>query len=204
MKDDAFYRLGLRVLGKLPATRQGLGRVVVVTSARDGEGKTCVARALAKALAAQCTGPVALVSCQAAPKTAASLGWSDLVDTGTWHADMARTATGQGSENALVQISAGSKPRAETLFKPDAVAAALHVLRDRYSMVVLDAPSLSACGALTRQADGSLLVVNAKDTRREVVQGALAANPMPPERLLGTVLNQRPDYVPGWLYRWML
>jgi hypothetical protein len=27
---------------------------------------------------------------------------------------------------------------------------------------------------------------------------------MPPELLIGTVLNQRPDYVPGWLYRWML
>jgi len=48
------------------------------------------------------------------------------------------------------------------------------------------------------------LVVNAKSTRREVVQGALAANPIPVERLLGTVLNQRPDYVPEWLYRWVL
>jgi protein-tyrosine kinase len=204
MKDDAFYRLGLRVLGKLPATQQGLGRVVVVTSARDGEGKTFVAHALCKALAAQCTGPVALVTCQADPRAAAHLGWSDLVDTGDWHADMARSTTGQGADHAFVQISAGSKARAETLFKPDAVAAALQVLRGRYSMVVIDAPSLSACGALTRQADGNLLVVNARDTRREVVQGALAANPMPPERLLGTVLNQRPDYVPGWLYRWML
>jgi protein-tyrosine kinase len=204
MKDDAFYRLGLRVLGKLPATPQGQGRVVVVTSARDGEGKTFVAYALATALAAQSTGPVALVSCQADPKAPVSLGWSDLVDTGVWHADMARKAAGQGGESALMQVSAGSKARAETLFKPDAVATALQALRERYSMVVLDAPSLSACGALTRQADGSLLVINAKNTRREVVQGALAANPMPPERLLGTVLNQRPDYVPGWLYRWML
>jgi protein-tyrosine kinase len=204
MRDDAFYRLGLRVLGKLPATPQGLGRVVVVTSARDGEGKTFVSRALAKALAAQCTGPVALVSCQPDPKAAASLGWSDLVEEGDWHADMARGSVGPDADSGLTLIAAGSKARAETLFKPDAVAAALQVLRQRFSMVVLDAPSLSACGALTRQADGSLLVVNAKDTRREVVQGALAANPMPTERLLGTVLNQRPDYVPGWLYRWML
>lgn len=203
MKDDAFYRLGLRVLGKLPASSQGQGRMVVVTSARDGEGKTFVAHALAHALAAQCTGAVALVSCQADPRVATRLGWSDLVDTGTWHADMAQSVAGEGGAIVPDLIASGRQARAETLFKPDAVAAALQALRERYSMVVIDAPSLPACGALTRHADGSLLVVNAKDTRREVIQGALASNPIPSERLLGTVLNQRQDYVPAWLYRWM-
>ena len=200
MKDDAFYRLGLRVLGKLPANANSQGRVVVITSARDGEGKTHVAQALAQALAAQCSEAVALVACEAAPGEAGP-GWSELVHEGTWQDTMALPpASGEGP----VRIRAGHKARAETLFKPDAVAQALGALRQRFGMVIVDAPSLAGCGALLRQADSCLLVVNAKDTRREVVQGALTANPVPADRLLGTVLNQRPEYVPSWLYRWVL
>lgn len=198
MKDDSFYRLGLRVLGKLPGGEQG--RVVMVTSARDGEGKSFVARSLGQALAAQCTGPVALLSCTPDRREASSAGWSELVHTGAWQDAMARAA----ETDNLSLIGAGQQARAETLFKPQAVDAALSLLRERFSMVVVDAPSLPGCGALPRHADGCLLVVNAKDTRREVVQGALVANPIPTEKLLGTVLNQRPDYVPGWLYRWVL
>lgn len=198
MKDDAFYRLGLRVLGKLPAGPQG--RVVVITSARDGEGKTHVAQALAQALAAQCSDPVALVACEMQPGESGP-GWSELVHDGAWQDAMATPPT---SGDGAIRLRAGQKARAETLFKPEAVAQALGTLRQRYGMVIIDAPSLAGCGALLRQADGCLLVVNARDTRREVVQGALAANPVPADRLLGTVLNQRPEYVPSWLYRWVL
>jgi len=204
MSDDAFFRLGLRVLSKLPAGEAG--RVLLVTSARDGEGKSFVARALAQAMAAQCSGPVALLSCTPDAREAQGTGWSELVNTGTWHEGMARgtdTKAGTGTGN-LSEISAGSQCRVETLFKPDAVQAALQALRQRFSLVIMDGPSLPQCGALPRHADGAVLVVNAKSTRREVVQGALAANPIPVELLLGTVLNQRPDYVPGWLYRWVL
>ncbi len=198
MNDDAFFRLGLRLLSKLPAGQTG--RAVVVTSARDGEGKTFVADALAKAMAAQCMGPVALLSCTPDPRQPQGEGWSDLVHTGHWHDDMARATR---TEN-LSQVFAGTQTRVETLFKPEAVQAALNTLRQHFSLVIIDGPSLAQCGALPRHADGALLVVNAKSTRREVVQGALAANPIPVERLLGTVLNQRPDYVPEWLYRWVL
>lgn len=199
MKDDAFYQLGLRVLSRLPAGP--LGRVVVITSARDGEGKTLVAQGLARALAAQCSGPVALVACATDRAAATTAGWSDLIETGQWTDGLAKAgAAGEGPD----LMGAGTRMRTETLFKPDAVDAALGLLRQRYAMTVVDAPSLAACGALPRQTDGTLLVVNARDTRREVVQGALAAHPVPTERLLGTVLNQRPAYVPNWLYRWML
>ncbi|MDO9235247.1 MAG: hypothetical protein Q7U28_04330 [Aquabacterium sp.] len=198
MNDDAFFRLGLRLLSKLPAEQTG--RVMVVTSARDGEGKTFVAGALAQAMAAQCMGPVALLSCSPDRRDAQGTGWFDLVHTGQWRDDMARAT----STDNLSEISPGTQTRVETLFKPEAVRTALHTLRQHFSLVIIDGPSLPQCGALPRHADGALLVINAKSTRREVVQGALAANPIPVERLLGTVLNQRPDYVPEWLYRWVL
>ncbi len=203
MSQDAFYRLGLRVLNRLPS--EGTGRIVMVTSAREGEGKTFVARALARALAAQCSGPVALVDCTLDRQAASVPGWSDLVDTGQWQAQWGQTSSSQTPEvPSPALISAGTRMRAETLFRPEAVAQALDVLRQRFAMTVVDAPCLAACGALGRHTDGTLLVVNASITRREVVQGALAANPIPADRLMGAVLNQRPEYVPNWLYRRVL
>lgn len=197
MSADAFYRLGLRILSRLPDTDSG--HVLVVTSARDGEGKSYVAQALAKALAAQCRGPVALVACLPGQAGSTAPGWSDLVDSGQWQESLVQ----RRGEAEPVLMGSGSSARVATLFRPDAVAAALECLRERFAMTVVDAPSLAGCGALTRHADGSLLVVNARSTRREVVVGALAANPIPADRLLGTVLNQQIAYVPSWLYRWM-
>lgn len=199
MTEDSFHRIGLRVLNKLPEGGEQ-GAVVVVTSARDGEGKSFVASALAQALATQCTGQVAIVKCTPSPRSSQSAGWSDLVHSGELTDEMVH----EGRADNLVQISPGRDARAALMFKPQAVEQALSALRERFSMTVIDAPSLPGCGALLRHADGCLLVVNAKNTRREVVQGALAANPIPASRLLGTVLNQRPEYVPGWLYRWVL
>lgn len=199
MTEDSFHRLGLRVLSKLPEGSD-LGTVVVITSARDGEGKSFVARSLARALAAQSTGTVSLVSCAPDPRSASGAGWSDLLQSGELSDDMVHD---DKTEN-LVTIAAGRDARAAALFKLRAVDQAMGALRQRFSITVIDAPSLPGCGALLRHADGCLLVVNAKHTRREVVQGALVANPIPVSRLLGVVLNQRPEYVPGWLYRWVL
>jgi protein-tyrosine kinase len=194
--EDTFYALGLRVLNKLPS--DGLGRVLTITSARQGEGKSHVARALAQALARQCSGPVALVHTHADKQDGP--GWSDLVEEGNWPDGLPPVS----ADGELTLIGSGMRTRADTLFRPDAIGQALQCLRARFTFSVIDAPSLSACGVLPRAADGTLLVVNARNTRREIVQGALTAHPVPTNKLLGTVLNQRPEYVPAWLYRWML
>ena len=87
------------------------------------------------------------------------------------------------------------------MFRSVGVACALNVLRSRFAFVVLDGPNLPDCGVLGARADGSLLVVNASHTRREIVRGSLRANPIAPEKMLGAVLNETPFYVPKWLYR---
>ena len=77
-----FARLAARVIDRLPATDRG--RVLLVTSARSGEGKTYVAAALAAALGAQTDGAVALVDVSPTSR-GTSVGelspasWSDLV-----------------------------------------------------------------------------------------------------------------------------
>lgn len=205
MSDDLFFRLGLRVLSKLSAggesrTDPPLARVILVTSARSGEGKTHVSQGLARALAQQCSQAVVCVSTSVQAGESGP-GWSELVHQPGGPAAGWPTPD---ADTGLTRLPAGQALRPDTLFRPEAVAQALVTLRSRYAWVVIDGPSLADGGALLDQADGLLLVVNASQTRRQVVQGALAAHPVSPERWLGAVLNQRPEYVPQWFYRWAL
>lgn len=88
-----------------------------------------------------------------------------------------------------------------TLYRAAGVARALSFLRGRFAFVILDGPPLTDCGRLTECADASLLVINASRTRREIVKGGLQASGLATHNLLGAVLNERPQYVPRWLYR---
>jgi hypothetical protein len=74
-------------------------------------------------------------------------------------------------------------------------------LRSQFKFVVLDGPILANCGELAAITDGSLLVIDASRTRREIIAGGLQSNPINPRKMLGAVLNQMPRYVPRWLYR---
>jgi hypothetical protein len=194
-----FARLAARVVERLPPNDGG--RVLLVTSARRGEGKTYVATALAAALTAQLDSAVALVD--VAPASAGtSVGelspatWSDLV--GSALTDVPQTPKTGTAQPLHIAYGRGD---AVTMFRSAGVACALNVLRARFAFVVLDGPNLADCGVLAARADASLLVVNASRTRREIIGGALRANPIAPEKLLGAVLNETPFYVPKWLYK---
>ena len=194
MSDEVFYRLGLQALSRFGSLDGG--RVVMLTSAREGEGKTFVAQRLAAALAGQCSQPVALV-CAGSRGGEATVGWSELLQAPTLHEAMLSPGAAEG----LSVMGPGARPRVQDLFQPEAVKAALQALRQRFALTVIDGPSMSACGALLRQCDGVMVVVDASQTRREVLQGALVGNPVPTDRMMGVVLNRRPQYVPGWFYR---
>lgn len=200
LDEAGFHSLGLQVLSRLPAS--DVGQVVLVTSARPGEGKTVVSRRLARALATQCVGPVAWVDA-ASTQPGSGPGWSELLQgqalpAGTGSAAAPADAP---SPDGLVVLGAGARPALQRLFQPHGVQQALATLRQRHAMTVIDGGALAACGALLQAVDGVLLVVDAGDTRREVVQGALQAHGVAPQRMLGVVLNRRPSYVPAWFYR---
>ncbi len=204
--DDPFLiaRMAMALLERLPQ-RDG-GRVVLVSSARAGEGKTFIAGLLARELAAQGDGEVVLV--EAAPSAGtAPLGGS--VGGGFMHllgqGELPPEALRATETAGLLRLPFGASAaaagatRAQWLFQPQAVQRALQALRQRFALAVLDAPTLAGCGALAQEADSVLLVVNAKRTPRHAIEQAMATARVDPSRMAGVVLNRHVRELPRWL-----
>jgi Mrp family chromosome partitioning ATPase len=193
-RDDPmmFQRLAWRIAERLPGA--GTGRALLVTSARRGEGKSFVADALAAAFGQQNAGNVALVECiESGSRGTAGQTWSDLVDSGNFALE---PAAGQ----LYTRITCG-RSQGSTLYRIRGITRALELLRTRFAMVILDGPNLGDCGVLSACTDAGVLVVDAGRTRREIVKASLQSNSLAARKLLGVVLNQKPQFVPRWLYR---
>jgi Mrp family chromosome partitioning ATPase len=197
---NPFQRLAWRVAEALPE-RDG-GRAVLITSARRGEGRSYIAAALASALSEQTLGPVALCDCAwthdspVALEDMAPEPGTGLVASGAM--DLAQFTPAAGGLIVNVPFCRGNLP---ALFHGPSVQRAIDLLRGHYGYLVIDGPLLDDCGPLSASTDGTLLVVNASRTRREIIKGGLQANPQIRDRMLGVVLNESPRYIPRWLYR---
>ena len=210
-----FQRIGLGVLehlerqGAAPvqplaeADAAGLsGRVVLVTSARAGEGKSFVARGLSAALAEQQEGDVIWVDAAFDRPSGdddlfrrGAAGLSEIMTLGSLQG---LAPAGVGTDR-LWRLGRGVLAQPALLQRPDAVAKALMALRAGFALTVLDAPALAGCGALLAQADACVMVVDSRHTERGEARRALMESRLGPERLAGLVLNHRPRPVPRWL-----
>ena len=210
-----FPRIGLGVLEHLerhapeparpPADGAAVppaGRVILVSSTREGEGKSFVAQGLAAALADQQDGDVIWVDASFDRPPAdndifrrGAAGLSEIMTLGSLQG---LAPAGVGTER-LWRLGRGVLAQPALLQRPDAVAKALMALRAGFALIVLDAPSLAGCGALLAQADACVMVVDARRTGRAHARRALLESRLGPGRLAGLVLNHRPRPVPRWL-----
>ena len=209
-----FPRIGLGVLeylerhGPAPAlaaegdAAASPGRVVLVSSARAGEGKSFVAQGLAAALAEQQDGDVIWVDAAFDRPPAdddifrrGAAGLSEIMTLGSLRG---LAPAGVGAER-LWRLGRGVLAQPALLQRPEAVAKGLTALRAGFALIVLDAPSLDGCGALLAQADACVLVVDSRRTSRREARQALADAQLGPDRLAGLVLNHRPRPIPRWL-----
>jgi len=185
--------------GEAPALS---GRVVLVSSARPGEGKSFVAQGLARVLAEQQAGDVVWVDAAFATPLVESNIWrrgaAGLSEIMTLGSLQGLAPAGAGPDR-LWRLGRGVLAQHSLLQRPDAVRKGLMALRAGFALAVLDAPSLADCGALLAEADACVLVVDSRRTSRDVAQQALAAAQLGPERLAGVVLNHRPRPIPRWL-----
>jgi capsular exopolysaccharide synthesis family protein len=176
-----------------PAIARGAKRIGF-TSAVAGEGKSTTAVNLALALGMGGRHKVALVDANLrAPGVHALLGLSaqqGLVDVVEERISLDQ-ALWRFRSDQLYVLPAGRTLDAYAIFAARRLGAVLAELRDRFDVVIVDAPPVMPTAdmlTLATELDGAVMVIRAGETPRELVRHALAA--LPELRLLGCVLHR--------------
>lgn len=176
-------------------------RVVVVTSPREGDGKSTVAANLALAYARHGTRTLLLEGDLRRGRLARQLGLDSsgpgfgqvLHGSATAAKALRQRPIEDGTGKLLDVLLAGSAPRHPTeLLDSPALARLLGELRERYEMIVIDTPPLDAVAdalLLARLADGALLVTRAGSTDRNALEDAVAELNAVGTLVHGLVLN---------------
>jgi capsular exopolysaccharide synthesis family protein len=170
-------------------------RVIAVTSALQGEGKTTLSCNLAIALA-EAGWRVALVDADLRrPKVAEYLGLESsvgLTDVLLGDVHVGDVVQRWGEKSLLVLPSGSTPPNPSELLGSKAMADLLVVLRESADIVVIDTAPLRTVTdgvVVAVQADGALLVSQHGRTDRGQVSAAAQALQSVSVRLLGCVLN---------------
>ena len=188
----------------LSAANGDVVRSLLVTSGRDGEGKSTMAVGMAAALARQSNAAVLLVDGNA--RRPALADWFDVpAEPGfhEWLVDAALDAVIHRTETpGLSVLTAGG--RAASI--PDLLTAfplRLKTLLERFAYVVMDGDSiLTSAGAamFAKHVDGIVLVAECERTKWEVIAETRSRLDRMGGRVLGVALNKRKFYIPGVFY----
>ena len=172
----------------------GACRVLAVTSALQGEGKTLTAINLALVMAMSLERRVVLVDCDLRkPKIHSTLGFPvefGLTEVLRGEAPLERALIEMPKENLAV-LPAGALPsNPAELLGTQRLRETVAALRDRFDYVILDTPAalpVSDPEIVCNLADGIIFVVRAGSTPREQVMQAM--DHFNRERIVGIVLN---------------
>ena len=173
-------------------------KVITVTSAVPGEGKSTTACNLAIALA-QTGVRVALVEGDLRrPRVAEYLALERSVGLTTVLVGRVALEAGlqQASTPGLDVLTSGAlPPNPSEILQTSVMSAVVADLREAYDIVLIDAPPLlpvTDASLLASISDGALLVVRHGDTGREAVASAVGRLQAVGARVLGTVLTMAP------------
>lgn len=198
----------LQILGRLDtASPAGGGRVVLLSSAAAGDGKTFVALHLAAALARGGRTRVLLVDADLADQ-GLTLHFGQRQPPGLVDAILAGEITEgslrKSSIDGVDLLPTGDVSRRSALgFYRKTLKSLLEGLRSRYDLILIDSPAmLSGNEALlcSMAADSVVLVARAGATRQPALREAcrkLGEVGVLPQ---GLILNRRQKLLPDWLY----
>ncbi|MDR3519974.1 MAG: polysaccharide biosynthesis tyrosine autokinase [Acidocella sp.] len=177
-------------------TLSGSARILAITAARPGEGKTTLTVALGRALAlagvavAVVDADIRQPSFEVLFETGDQQGLTDYLSGFISLDEM----TLKDSETGLHVITAGTQAAdALSLFLSPKLGALLALLRERYEIVLIDVPpafALAETRVLARAADATLLCVQWGKTPARIVQAALQILLTANVKLAGTVLTR--------------
>ena len=202
---EMFFVLSLRLNDMLHVKGHETARpALLISSARDEEGKTFIARSIAQHMAAVSSGKVLLVDGNLQRPALHSIygfentgGFSDCLAG----ANLATVPLHATAQPELKIMTIGQQLEPVLLFKPQSYLTFLEYFRRQFDLIVIDGGVLVSCGCLPRLSDGIIMVVDSSKTRREVVQGVIAQANIERSRYLGAVLNKRMQYIPDFFYR---
>lgn len=178
-------------------------RSLLVTSARDGEGKSTAAVAMAVALARQSSAPVLVVDVNFRRPALAQWfgvapepGFREYLRSGSGAPAVHRTG-----EPGLSVLTAGGNVTVADM--QTAFPSRLKELLNQFSCVVLDGDSTltsSDAALFARHVDGIVLAAECEQTKWEVISQAHERLARLGGRVLGVTLNKRKLYIPGVFY----
>jgi capsular exopolysaccharide synthesis family protein len=170
-------------------------QVLLISSAAPQEGKTCTALNLAITMA-QADTKVVLVDCDmrkpslhrvmGVPK---DIGLSNLL---VGSCDVKEAIISTRIENLDLIPSGPIPPNPSEILGSARMATLLELLRKTYQRIIIDSPPITAvtdAAVLGSLADGSVIVVRAGDTPREIVRNGVNHLMSVNSRILGAVLN---------------
>jgi polysaccharide biosynthesis transport protein len=171
-------------------------RVVVITAARPGEGKTTTSVALARS-AAMNGERVLLIDCDVRQPSLGRIfraeGAAGVTDLLLGQAVLERIIR-RDHLSSLDYIPAGAAEiHSLGLFMSEAMAGLLDRVRRDYDLIVLDAPpalAMADARVVARLADATLLCVKWRDTPRSVVRNSLGLLEDAHARVVGVALTQ--------------
>lgn len=199
----------LQILGRVNGRGQGSGgRVIMLSSASRGEGKTLLTLALSAALGRGGKHRVLLIDANLD-----DAGLSQLLQLGDKPGYVDAMLDGKGMEGRIVKgawrgcdvLPAGDKAQMNALgVYSEELHANLERLKQQYDYVVVDtSPILSSNEALIcgMAADSTLLLIAGGYTRRALVRAALKRLQDVGVELEGVIFNRKREYLPAFIYR---
>jgi len=180
-------------------------QVIQVTSAVAGEGAQAVARAVAEAYSRELEASTLFVDFTGGATSKKQFsgrpGMSDVLMGQAVLEDVL------GAENNLALLGRGTHAEFPmALWTSERFQEFMKEVRSRFTRVVFHVgPVLQAPDALrlAKNVDGVVLVIRAESTRREVVQRASDMVRDAKGKVLGAILTDRKQRIPGIVYRWI-
>jgi receptor protein-tyrosine kinase len=181
-------------------------KAFVVTSSVPGEGKSTTATNAALAFAVAGRNVLLVDADLRRPQVAKLLGLVDNVGLTTVLAGQASVddALQVHAESGLSVLASGAvPPNPAELLQSRAMQDLLDLLRDRFAVIVIDAPPLlpvTDAALLASEADGAVIVVRHGQTTKEQLRGAVDRLAGVDAQMLGVVFNMIPERGAGYGY----
>jgi protein-tyrosine kinase len=207
--DENFRRslLTLRNAVESEKKEQGTG-TIVFSSAVSGEGTTTVIASFARVLAIGGSQRICVVDCSVRnPMLHRVFGVENKKGVIDFLGGEAAIETIIHDVDGIDFIPAGVSENIDIaipLFNSEKMSRFMRHLAEIYDYVLIDAPAILEAPEtpiISSYSDGVILVIQTGSTRREVIKRAMLMVEKLDGRFIGTVLNKKKYYIPGFIYR---